>query len=330
MKPSLLLLVGAAAWLVLSSAACAGPVGFTRIAVPDGAGPPLEVGLWYPTDSSPRPTPIGLFVQTVAPGGAIRGSRLPLVVISHGTGGELTGHSDTAYALAASGFVAAAPTHTGDNPRDHSRALDVAGRVRQLRTVIGFMVSRWHPGTVDPARIGAFGFSAGGFTVLVAAGGTPDLRLIGPHCAAHPAFFDCRLIRAHGRGTAAIGGPPPSAFVHDTRIRAIVVAAPALGFTFTRQGLRAVAMPVQLWRADDDRVLPSPEYADAVQAGLPGSPEMHRVPNADHYDFLAPCPEALARAVPAICVSRPGFDRSAFHRAFNDSVTAFFRRTLGT
>ena len=329
MKSSLLLLAGAAAWLVLSSsAACAGSVGFTRIAVPDGTEPPLQVGIWYPTDAPPKPTPIGLFVQTVAPDGLIRGSHLPLVVISHGTGGELTGHSDTAYALAAAGFVAAAPTHTGDNPRDHSRALDIADRTRQLQTVIGFMVSRWHPGTVDPARVGAFGFSAGGFTVLVAAGATPDLRLIGPHCAAHPAFFDCRLIKAHAQDPAAIAGPPPT-FVHDRRIRAIVVAAPALGFTFTRQGLAAVAMPVQLWRADDDSVLPFPDYADAVKAGLPGSPEMHRVANADHYDFLAPCPEALAQIVPAICVSRPGFDRAAFHRAFNDDVTAFFRRTLG-
>ncbi len=325
-----LLLVGLAAWLAMSPAACAGPVGFARIAVPDGAGPPLQVGIWYPTDTPPKPTPVGPFVQTVAPDGAVRGSRLPLVVISHGTGGKLTGHSNTAYALAASGFVAAAPTHTGDNPRDHSRALDVADRARQLRTVIWFMVAHWHPGTVDPARIGAFGFSAGGFTVLVAAGGTPDFRLIGPHCAAHPDVFDCRLIRAHGQDPAAAAGPPASAFVHDRRIRAIVVAAPALGFTFTRQGLAAVAVPVQLWRADDDRVLPFPDYADAVRAGLPGHPEMHRVPNADHYDFLAPCPQALVRAVPSICVSRPGFDRAAFHRAFNDDVTAFFRRTLGS
>ncbi len=327
MKPSLLLLAGAAAWLVLSSAACARAVGFTRISVPDGTNPPLEVGIWYPADASPKPTPIGPFIQTVALDGAIRGSRLPLVVLSHGTGGELTGHSDTALALAAAGFVAAAPTHTGDNPRDHSRVLDIADRARQLRTVIGFMVSRWHPGMVDASRIGAFGFSAGGFTVLVAAGGTPDFRLIGPHCAAHPAFFDCRLIGSHGQATAA--APPPSAFVHDVRIRAIVVAAPALGFTFTRQGLAAVTVPVQLWRAVEDSILPSPDYADAVKAGLPRSPEMHLVPDADHYDFLAPCSEGLARAVPAICVSRPGFDRTAFHRAFDDSVVAFFRRTLG-
>ena len=55
---------------------------------------------------------------------------------------------------------------------------------------------------------------------------------------------------------------------------------------------------------------------------------MHPVPNANHYDFLAPCSDVLARAVPAICRSRPGFDRTVFHRALDDDVTAFFRRTL--
>ncbi len=327
MKPSLLVLQ-AVAWLLAASAACAGPVGFTRVAVPDGANPPIEVGIWYPTDAQARPTPVGPFVQTVALDAAAKGSRLPLVVISHGTGGDLTGHSDTAYVLAAAGFVAAAPTHTGDNFRDQSRVLDIADRARQLRTVIGFMVSYWRPGTVDASRVGAFGFSAGGFAVLVTAGATPDFRLIGPHCAAHPAFYDCRLIETHGQGTAVAAQTPRPAFVHDTRIRAIVVAAPALGFTFTRQGLEAVVMPVQLWRADDDSVLPYPDYADAVRAGLPESPEMHRVPDADHYDFLAPCSDLLVRAVPMICRSRPGFDRVAFHRQFDDEVTDFFRRML--
>ena len=46
-------------------------------------------------------------------------------------------------------------------------------------------------------RIGAFGFSAGGFTVLAAAGGEPDLTKVPGHCQAHPAFFECVLVRAH-------------------------------------------------------------------------------------------------------------------------------------
>lgn len=326
MKLVPLLLVLAMAWLC-QAGACAGSVGFSKLLVADGTDPPIEVGVWYPTDAVPRPTRIGLFTQQVAPDAPVAGRRLPLVIFSHGQGGEFAGHCDTAFALAQAGFVAAALTHTGDNFRDQSRALDVANRPRQLRVLIDAMIARWAGGVVDPSRVGAFGFSSGGFTVLTAAGGNPDLSLVAPHCAAHPGFYDCRLVAARRR---LAGGNRPAAprLVHDRRIRAIVVAAPALGFTFAGHGLDDVTIPVQLWRSGDDDVLPSPFYAEAVAAALPRPAETHLVPHAGHYDFLAPCPDALARAAPAICASEPGFDRIAFHRAFDGAVVAFFGRTL--
>ncbi|WP_447406494.1 hypothetical protein, partial [Clostridium perfringens] len=73
----------------------------------------------------------------------------------------------------------------------------------------------------------------------------------------------------------------------DPRIKAIVVAAPAIGFTFDRAGLEKVRIPVQLWRADNDQILPAPFYADAVRAALPIRPDFHAVSGAGHFDFLA-------------------------------------------
>jgi predicted dienelactone hydrolase len=308
---------GATSW------ARAGKVGFSVVQVPDGANPPIQVGLWYPAAGVPQPTRIEAFVQTVVPDAAPLGHDLPLVVISHGNGSSLGGHSDTALALARAGFVVAAPTHTGDNYRDQSRALDVAGRARQLGRVIDYVLLSWKPHAVDAGRVGAFGFSSGGLTVLIAAGGDPDLARVGPHCSAHPGFFDCRLMAEHPQTNQAAGG-----FPHDPRIRAIAIAAPALGFTFDRARLARVTQPVQLWRAGDDAVLPSPFYADAVQQALPRAPEFHDVPHAGHFDFLAPCPPGLAHAVPAICTSEAGFDRTAFHEELNASLVDFFARTL--
>ena len=91
--------------------------------------------------------------------------------------------------------------------------------------------------------------------------------------------------------------------------------------------MRALAWN-QLWRAEDDRILPNPDYAEAVRLALPQSPEYHVVANADHFDFLAPCDATLAKAVPMICAERPGFDRTTFHAQFNQAVVAFFERTL--
>lgn len=278
----------------------AGPVTFARRTIPDGDAT-IEIGVWSP----------------VAPSDAPR----PLVVISHGNGGDFRGHEDTARALADAGFVVAALTHTGDNWRDQSGATDVARRPRQLSLLIETMVAE---GGIDPDRIGAFGFSAGGFTVLTAAGGEPDLGRVADHCRAHPDFYDCRLI-------ATVGLPAttgPLAWTHNPRIKAVVAAAPALGFTFAPDGLKGVTQPLQLWQAENDRVLPSPAYVEPVRDALPIPPEFHFEPGAGHFDFLPPCRPEVRASAPMICLSAPDFDRAAFHERFNAEVVRFFRETL--
>jgi predicted dienelactone hydrolase len=332
MRALLLVLGLVLAGLGLSSAvARAGEVGFALVSVPNGEHPALQVGIWYPTEAPASPQSLELFSQTVAPDAAVAGHGLPLVVISHGNGGSLAGHYDTALALAHAGFVVAAPTHTGDNWRDQSRAVQVADRPQQLHAVIDYMLGAW-PGhdRLDPARVGAFGFSAGGLTVLAAAGGTPDLAKVRPFCTIHPSQYVCILVRRAGPAVLDPKAAPagPTVWVHDARIRAAVVAAPALGFAFVPDGLKAVTIPVQLWRAEADRVLPSPDYAEAARDALPTPPDYHVVPGADHWDFLAPCSPALAKAAPPICGEIGGFDRAAFHERFNRAVVDFFLAKL--
>ena len=292
-------------------------VGFETRTLADGT----ELGIWYPARGTPTQQRIGLTNQSVVTGARPDGLHLPLIVLSHGTGGAYSSHVDTALALAAAGFVVAAPTHPGDNWRDQSRASQVEARPQTLSATITYMLTSWRAhDALNPQRVGAFGFSSGGFTVLAAAGGRPDLSLTAPHCAAHPDFFDCRLVAAHPR-TAM---PWPA--IRDTRIKALVVAAPALGFSFGEHGLRNVRVPVQLWRADADQILPAPFYADAVRAALPLTPDFHSVPGAGHFDFLAPC--AYAADAPVPCGSAPGFDRAAFHAEFNAAVVRFFECKL--
>ncbi|CEF40044.1 hypothetical protein ASN_630 [Acetobacter senegalensis] len=289
-------------------------VGFQYRHMSDGT----EVGIWYPVIGRPVHQHLGIYEQDIVPEGQPLGHDLPLVVISHGHGGVSSGHLDTAVALAHAGFVVASLTHPGDNWRDDSRAIQVADRPKALSRLITYMLTTWpHHTVISAARIGAFGFSSGGFTVLAAAGAQPDFARVAAHCNQHPEYYDCQLIRHHP-------GPLPTwSDSHDPRIKAIVVAAPALGYTFGREGLRDVTIAVQLWRADDDHILPAPLYADAVQADLPHTPEFHSVPGAGHFDFLAPC----AVSTP-ICQSAPDFNRIAFHRDFNANVVTFFTRAL--
>ena len=315
--------------MMLGLAAHAGDVGFQQLTIQDGAEKPLTVGVWYPTDAPVSLQPLGSFTQSVAAGAPVAGANLPLVVMSHGTGGWYGEHYDTALALAHAGFVVAAVSHTGDTYDDHSQAALIWKRPAQIHRLIDYMLADWSDhGRVDAGRVGVFGFSAGGFTALVAAGGTADLNLVKPHCLKLPAAFECGMLAKASAADLASIIPPRSAFVHDARIRAAVVAAPALGFSFEREGLKDIHVPMQLWRAEDDHVLPNQDYAQAVRDALPRAPDYHVVANADHFDFLAPCSELLAQRAPDICMERPGFDRAAFHAEFDQAVVAFFERTL--
>jgi len=265
----------------------AADVGFEEVKIPNGAEPPLTVGIWYPTNAPATPHALGNFTQTVAPDAPISGDRLPLVVMSHGGAGWYDGHYDTAIALAQAGFVAAALSHAGDTFNDQSGVLQLWRRPAQLHRLVDYMLDkwRWH-GRLDAARVGAFGFSNGGFTVLVAAGGIPDLSKIGPFCETHPDQDLCETLQHAGVD---------------------------------------IHLPVQLWSAADDRHQPHPYYDEAVRDDLPRSPEYHVIGNAGHYDFLPPCDARLARLRPEICNSLPDFDRAAFHEQFNGDVVQFFR-----
>lgn len=95
----------------------------------------------------------------------ITGTKLPLVIISHGRGGWFGGHNDVAEALADAGFVVAAINHPGDNGNDRSQSdsLSVmASRPADIIRLLDFMVNNWKDkAALDPNRIGFFGFSKG-------------------------------------------------------------------------------------------------------------------------------------------------------------------------
>lgn len=272
----------------------------------DSAGEVIEAGVWLPDQAA----------------GA--GPR-PLIVISHGNGGSYQGHHDTAEALAEAGFVVAALTHPGDNWRDDSRQTRLTDRPAHISLLIDHMTQEWSgPLKVDGTRIGAFGFSAGGFTVTALVGGVSDPSRIQRHCEEQPQVFACRLISQYPLDAATwrpVG--------HDARIRAAVIAAPGLGMAFTDESLAAVQVPIQLWQGEADEVLPAPFNVEPIRDRLGRGPEYHLVAGAGHFDFLPPCSPELRAALPVLCQSNAGFDRADFHRNFNREVVRFFRDSLG-
>jgi len=308
-----------------------GAVGFQQLSVPDPPGKALSVAVWFPSVGKPVSVSFGPFQQMVVPDGTITGTGLPLVLISHGTGGSGASHYDTALALAAEGFVVAALTHTGDNYMDQSytgNQRNLTERPRQVSVALNYMLTTWKEREhLDPERVGMLGFSLGGFTTLVESGGIPDLNRTRALCATRPTAPECLFIKQrNGDPLRPVTLSP--VWTHDQRVKAAVVAAPAVSYLFGPGSLKAVRIPIQLWRASNDDQVPDAWNTAQVRQELPNPAEEHVVTRAGHYVFLPPCGEALAQQVPQICTDDPSFDRATFHRDFNRAVVAFFKKTL--
>jgi predicted dienelactone hydrolase len=320
-------LIAAIGMLLLFGSQSAGAVGFQWASAPDPGQESLQIAIWYPSEGVTADAMLGAFDMDVAINGPISGTRHALIVMSHGTGGMALNSYDTAVALAEAGFVVVAVTHTGDNYRDRSTSFtrqEFADRPRHISLVIDVMVTTWSDhGSIDPSRIGIFGHSAGGATALIVAGGILDLSQLGLYCQGAPDDWGCRHSAQHGLDAAETVPAPIAA--RDARIKAVIVAAPAIAAAFRPEGLAAVKVPVQLWVSARDDIVPN---ASLVRSLLPSPPDYHFILDGGHFAYLTPCNEMLAKSVPEICSDPPGFDRAAFLSGFHQSIIAFYRQQL--
>jgi predicted dienelactone hydrolase len=187
----------------------------------------------------------------------VTGAKLPLVILSHGHTGWFGANHDTAEALADAGFVVAAINHPGDNGNDPSHGDDpsvFASRPSDMVRLLNFMLHDWKDkAVIDPARIGVFGFSMGGYTGLVLMGVVPDSGRFAEVCKDKTGA--CQQLHSG----EALPNPP-----HDARIKTAAIVDPAT-VTITRDNLAAIRIPFQFWRSERggpgvmDRVLLAPQ-----------------------------------------------------------------------
>lgn len=292
---------------------------------PVGGGP-MDATLFYPcADPAAGPTRLGPYLVQAGRGLPPAPGRFPLVALSHGHGGSRLGHHDLATWLARHGYVVASVDHPGDNFQDQSgfgTDTVLLGRPLQLSALIDAALA--HPllgPRIDPTRIGAAGFSAGGYTVLALAGARPRFELAAAYCQRHPEDHTfCDLPAAPRRH-------PEILTVADRRVRAVFAMAP-LGIFFDRPALATVQVPVFLYAAAQDQVLLVAENAARVRDLLPAPPVYRSLPGVGHYVFLAPTPD-LAATQPELFRDPPGVDRTALHRQINQDALDFFDRELG-
>ena len=321
-------------------------VGYARLSTADPMGGQMQVSLWYPTTVPDSVVRLGPYefsgTQDVEPAAGQFG----LVILSHGSSGSDLGHRDTAIALAKAGYIAAAPLHPrnslGDMGDDQRIVLD--GRPRQLSAVIDALLAEptWSS-RIDAKKIAAFGFSAGGYTVLAALGAEPEFSRILDHCERHAEEDPyCRIVGlADGaaRMARAMEYAGPSQSFHDGRLCAAVIADP-LAVPFSDATLKALP-PAKLlfFRPEAENVVKAEFHVSRVVRLLMQrddfpDPQVILLPKTHHFSFVAPIPESVGKSL----AGAKRFDRAAFHEEMsrrtalheemNSTIVTFFKQAF--
>lgn len=285
----------------------------------------MDGAIFYPTWPAPGRSGNATWVVDALSDAPPADGRFPLILLSHGDGGNRLSHHDLATDLARLGFIVVTVTHPGDSDRDPNAWRSdrvLVAREYDLRSALDAVLADPVLGVhVDRDRIGVAGFSLGGYTALLLAGAMPDFSRFSTYC--------------HDTGAApatCADGPPPIrpglGFFREERVKAAYLMAPSPGYFFTREGLADVRIPVHIDDPAEDQMLVRPYAAERIRDFLPEPPEYVRVPGVGHYAYLAPCPDTMRDRTLQLCTDPPGFDRAKFHVELATEMADFFRRAV--
>jgi predicted dienelactone hydrolase len=258
----------------------------------------------------------------------------PLVLLSHGSGGNAERLGWIAAGLAARGMIVAAVNHPGTTSGDSlpGRTVMPWERVADLTAVLDRMAAD-PPGGLRPdmGRVGALGFSLGGGSVLLLSGARLSKEAFIDYCAANAGRDDCGWLAEGGVDFAAIDAARYEADGMDPRVRAVVAVDPALSQAMTRESLARVPAALVI-NLGEPREIPVAMRADGLAADIPGAAYL-AVPGARHFSFLARC-SAFGRVVIVlagdddICSDRGLRERGEVQAEIGAAVAEFLDGTL--
>jgi predicted dienelactone hydrolase len=308
------------------------PLGTTKVSFEDQTRHrPLVTRLWYPAAPKTASTITALdwiFVARAVPEApmATQPEKLPLLLLSHGTGGSMSSLAWIGEHLAAHGYLVAAVEHAGNAYGDDTPEGAIAQWRRPLdlsRTLDALLAdSRFAP-RIDANRVGAVGMSSGGYTVIAVAGGLYHPERMGEHCQKQPSRRGCRpdaraILESLPDRDAA------SSSYKDPRFRAVFALAPALGPGFAAEDLADIKIPVGIVASAQDEWVPLADNAGHYAALIPGA-ELTVLPKGGHFTFLSLCNELGRDRARDICIDiDPTVDRAAVHEQVGKLVLDFF------
>lgn len=314
--------------MLCAGAAAADPVGLARITLdPSHRSGPVEAAIWYPAQAGPA---LVAFAENevfhgndVLPEATMAGTDLPVVLLSHGLGGNLRGLGWLAHGLAERGAVAVAVNHPGSSTGDTDpvRSLDHGARAADLAAALdALLADPRFAGRVEGDAVTAAGFSLGGWTALTLGGLRGDLVGYAAHCAeVGDASTHCADLAEWSLDLTALDAAAWNADHSDPRVARVVALDPGLIWGLGPDATEGAVADVLLigLGTGEDRLLATDFDASGLFDLLPGAGREVVAP-ARHWSALPVCKPGGAVIVAEetsypICTDPPGADRADIH-----------------
>lgn len=312
----------------------------------------LSVTVWYPPGGMSQKVSVGdnrIFEGAPAFKDApIQPHRLPLVLLSHGSGSRAIGMAWIATALAQAGFIVAAPDHPGttsgdstpeDTPKIWERTDDLSTIITSLTTN-----AEWSK-SIDESRVGVLGFSLGGSAAMELAGARADLDAYVKYCVDYATSMDCQWF-AGGRGykndeqiavpkfdLRSVDKARFEQSNRDARIRSAVLVDPGLEVAFTKDSLETIDIPMTFINLGSVGDIPVSVLSDQLAKDVPHAAYM-QVDDSNHFSFLPVCKkdaDAFLKSVgeiDPICEQTHKRDRADIHKELVKLIVDAFQSTL--
>jgi predicted dienelactone hydrolase len=312
----------------------------------------LITDIWYPAGAGTEETQwIGSADNPFASAGkAVRDAaivptpeKLPLILLSHGTGASSLMMGWFGTALASHGFITAAVNHPGNNALEEYTLQGFSlwwERATDLSTLLNLLLADETFGSrIDAKRVGAAGFSLGGFTVIEVAGGIGETSRYQEFCKSPKADGMCadpvefpgiaakaaELAKSDPAFQAALAEGAKSH--RDARVRAVFAMAPALGPAFDPASLAKITIPVKIVAGSVDKVVPVASSAQFFASHIPGA-QLTIFQDVGHYTFLATCAQLGRMSRPDLCLDNAGILRDDIHTQTTTLAWHFFDSSL--
>ncbi len=294
---------------------------------------PLTTEVWYPVDAnSPSQTPTGFWIRcNEARNAALsqRKEKYPLILMSHGFGGDRYNLSWLAETLAANGYIVAAMDHYGNtwNNKIPEIYIQPWERPRDISFVLDQLLEDpLFQERIDSKRIGFAGYSLGGATGMWIAG-------------AEACHLDKELIRTYS--TEDFHLDVPASLIDSTdfskgcgsykdgRISAVVALAPALSWVFTESSLQKIDLPMLIIAPEQDRVVPTDTNARRFAKTIAKASLNILHGEATHYVFLNRASVVGKRFLDRkYCEDPPSINREQIHKSVCKNTVTFFNAQL--